>query len=136
MKAVLGKIFGHYLVWAIGIIGFPLLFWITWVQSVGFQYVDLSNFVFVFAITCFFGVIAVRYVRRSQHAKMKDIKHMLISDVVCFILCVIISYTAYNVAYYYLGLGGMGFCLGNIWYYLFWLRDEQKKEAESEAKAG
>ena len=134
MKAALGKFFGYYLIWAIGVIGFPVLFWITWVQSVGFVYVELFNFVMLFGITCFLGVIAVRYVRIRQNGRLKDLKNMIISDGICFILCVIISYTAYMVAYFYLGLAGMGFCLGNIWYYLYWLMDEKKQAAKKETE--
>ena len=126
MKAFLSKFFGVYLVWAIGIIGFPVLLWITWVQSVGFVYIELTTFIMLFAVTCFLGVIAVRHTRISAHARIRDLKTMIIGDSVCFILCIFISYMAYMVAYYYMGLCGMGFCLGNIWYYLYWLKSEEK----------
>ena len=136
MKEFLNKLFGRYLIFAIGILGFPALMWITWVQSVGFVYVDLSTFIMLFAGTCFLGVIAVRYARINQHARLKDMKHMIIGDAVCFILCLIISYFAYMVAYYYMGLCGMGFCLGNIWYYLHWVRTDAKpKPAVEKAPA-
>ena len=135
MKAFLGKLFGVYLVWAIGILGFPALFWITWVQSVGFIYVELTTFIMLFAVTCFLGVIAVRHTRLRQHARLRDLKTMIIGDSICFILCIFISYFAYMVAYYYMGLCGMGFCLGNIWYDLFWLRNEAKASGEPKADA-
>ena len=135
MKGFLKKLFGEYLVWAIGIIGFPVLLWITWVQSVGFVYVELTTFIMLFAITCFLGVIAVRYSRKTQHARLKDLKTMIIGDSVCFILCVIITYTAYMVAYFYMGLCGMGFCLGNIWYYLYWVRSDAKASGDPNGDA-
>lgn len=135
MKEFIKKLFSVYLVWTIGIIGFPLLFWITWVQSVGFVYVELTTFIMLFGITCFLGVISVRYARNKQHARLKDLKSMIVGDSVCYILCVIISYTAYMVAYYYMGLCGMGFCLGNIWYYLYWVMDEKKAAETAEKKS-
>jgi len=134
MKQVLTKIFGRYLVLIIAVLGLPIIFWITWVQSVGFTYVELFDFLMVLIISVFLGIIVVRYVRNKQHGRLKDLKNMMISDSICFILCVIIAYMAYMIAYYYMGLFGMSFCMGNIWYYLYWEWSE-KKQAQKPAEA-
>ncbi|MBQ6550564.1 MAG: hypothetical protein IJL78_04065 [Lachnospiraceae bacterium] len=135
MKQVLGKIFGRYLPLALAFVSVPLLLWITWVQTLGFELVGVVDFLMVFLVSIFLGIITIRFARRKQHGRLKDLKGMLIGDTVCLILCLILCYMAGNVAFYYLALFGTGFCLGNLWYYFFWEWSEKKAAAAAEAEA-
>lgn len=124
------------LLWGIGVLGIPFTVYGMLFQTECFKWVSISSCALPFAIGTLIALFMMNYLYQQSKDMKQGGKRVVVSGLrgmangyaICFIACMIMVYTAREVSFFLLGIGGMMISCVSILYFVIWYTKEEKKK--------